>query len=266
MEIEEYLSSGILELYVAGLLTEEQNMEIHRLSQESPRIMEEILAIEGAVRELSKSVSPRATMGRGFPEILKKIGEDEEPVVVGIPRRGPNWATYTGWAAAILLAAGLWWVYMQNQDLKSQMELRSNEIQVLEDQIFQARSSRENAENLLNTLRDQNVTVVALGGQATAPDAYAKAYWNKDDNRVYIDAQGLPDPPPGMVYQVWSLKLSPLTPTSIGLLEDFATDENKIFAFLNPHESEGFGITLEPAGGSETPTMEQLYTLGNVAS
>ena len=28
--------------------------------------------------------------------------------------------------------------------------------------------------------------------------------------------------------------------------------------------AEGFGITLEPAGGSKTPTMEQLYTLGKV--
>jgi anti-sigma-K factor RskA len=266
MEIEQYISSGILELYVAGLLTEEQNMEIHRLSQEEPRIMEEIQAIEGAIRELSKSVSPRATMGRGFPEILKRIGEEYEPVVVGMPRRGTSWATYAGWAAALILAAGLWWVYQQNQDLQSQMELRSNEIQVLEDQIFQARSSRENAETLLSALRDQNVTVVALEGQAAAPDSYAKVYWNTNDSKVYIDAQGLPEPPPGMVYQVWSLKLSPLTPTNLGLLEDFTSDEKKIFALLNPNESEAFGITLEPAGGSETPTMEQLYTLGTVAS
>ncbi len=34
----------------------------------------------------------------------------------------------------------------------------------------------------------------------------------------------------------------------------------------NTNESEAFGIRLEPAGGSESPTMEQLYTLGVVAS
>ncbi|MDX1427844.1 MAG: anti-sigma factor, partial [Salegentibacter mishustinae] len=27
-----------------------------------------------------------------------------------------------------------------------------------------------------------------------------------------------------------------------------------------------FGITLEPEGGSETPTMDQLYVLGTVAA
>jgi hypothetical protein len=28
---------------------------------------------------------------------------------------------------------------------------------------------------------------------------------------VYVDASGLPEPPEGMVYQVWALKLDPLT-------------------------------------------------------
>ena len=76
---------------------------------------------------------------------------------------------------------------------------------------------------------------------------------------------GLPEPPEGMVYQVWSLKLKPaLTPTSIGLLSDFTTENNKLFAVSNTGNAEAFGITLEPTGGSKSPTMEQLYTLGAV--
>ena len=123
--------------------------------------------------------------------------------------------------------------------------------------------SRQTQE-LLNTLRDKNISVIPLGGQDVSPTSYAKAYWNKQEEKVFIDAKGLPEPPDGFVYQVWSLKLSPLTPTSMGLLEDFATDENKVFALNNPNDSEAFGITLEPAGGGESPTLEQLYTLGVV--
>jgi anti-sigma-K factor RskA len=90
-------------------------------------------------------------------------------------------------------------------------------------------------------------------------------YWNKNTKTTYIDAAGLPKPPKGMVYQVWALKLSPvLTPTSIGLLSDFEGNSNKIFAVDRTNEAEAFGITLEPAGGSLTPTMTQLYTLGKV--
>ena len=67
-----------------------------------------------------------------------------------------------------------------------------------------------------------------------------------------------------VVYQVWALKLNPLTPTSIGLLADFSKDNQKLFAVDKANGAEAFGITLEPAGGSVSPTMEQLYTLGKV--
>ena len=138
--------------------------------------------------------------------------------------------------------------------------------QILEQEIFEARGSLANTNELLTKLRDKDIILTPLGGQEVSPTSYAKAYWNQKEDKVYIDAQGLPEPPDGMVYQVWSLKLDPLTPTSMGLLEDFTEDENKIFTLDNPNQTEAFGITLEPAGGSESPNLEQLYTLGAVAS
>ena len=114
-------------------------------------------------------------------------------------------------------------------------------------------------------IRDTKNTVVSLGGQAVSPTSYAKIYWNKATEVVYVDATGLPEPPKGMVYQIWSLKLQPqLTPTSIGLLSDFTGNKEKLFEVSKTGDAEAFGITLEPAGGSKTPTMEQLYTLGKV--
>jgi hypothetical protein len=68
----------------------------------------------------------------------------------------------------------------------------------------------------------------------------------------------------GMVYQIWSLATTQLTPTSIGLLSDFSNN-SKIFAVDKTGDAEAFGITLEPAGGSLNPTME-LYTLGKFKS
>jgi anti-sigma-K factor RskA len=117
----------------------------------------------------------------------------------------------------------------------------------------------------LNVIRNEKNTVVNLAGQTVAPTSFAKIYWNKETSTVYVDAKGLPEPPEGKVYQIWSLKLSPtLTPTSIGLLEDFKGNNEKLFAVSGTSDAEAFGITLEPAGGSKTPTMEQLYTLGKV--
>lgn len=266
MDVAQYIASGILELYVAGTLSEEQNLEVYRYAQEYPEIREEIEAIEKSILQLSSSAAARTGKKTGFRDILKRIDAEDPAPVVHMQKSGSGIFGWLGWAAAIVLAAGLWWFYLQNENLRSQMQLRTNEVQVLEDQIFQARNDRDNAQLLLDALRDKDVTLVSLSGQEAAPQSYAKIYWNKTRDQVFVDAQGLPEPPDGMVYQVWSLKMSPLTPTSIGLLEDFSTDENKIFNLTNTHESEGFGITLEPAGGSETPTMEQLYTLGAIES
>lgn len=264
MDVQEYIASGILELYVAGVLSEKENLEIHRFAQEYPEIKAEIIAIEAAILELSQksnTVSPVS-----FNVLKSKLGTEREAKVVSMKKDSNIWTQYIGWAASILLAIGLFWVYNQNKELKTQLQLVQSQNQALEQQIADSNTSLEKSQELLNTLRDRNITVIPLGGQDISPDSYAKAYWNKREEKVFIDAKGLPEPPDGFVYQVWSLKLSPLTPTSMGLLEDFATDGNKVFMLDNPNDSEAFGITLEPAGGSETPTLEQLYALGAVAS
>ena len=66
---------------------------------------------------------------------------------------------------------------------------------------------------------------------------------------------------PGMV-----VKIGPLTPTRMSLLEDFATDDNKVFTLNNLNQSEAFSIKLESAGSSEGLNLERLYTLGIVSS
>jgi anti-sigma-K factor RskA len=264
MNVKEYISSGILELYIAGLLSEKENLEVQSHAQKSPEIQSEIEAIEASILELSKSVSPGGS--RNFDIVKQKIEKSSEVKVVNLKSKDRHWTRYTGWAASVLLASGLIWMYTQNRNLQSDIQIVHQENEKLEQQITDSDASLEKSQDLLQTIRDKNIAVVSLGGQAVSPKSYAKVYWNKTEEKVFIDAQGLPEPPKGFVYQVWSLKLSPLTPTSIGLLSDFASDENKVFTLANVNESEAFGITLEPAGGSESPNLEQLYTLGVVAN
>lgn len=267
MEVDKYIESGILELYVAGLLSDEENFEVYQNAQKYPEIKKEILAIEEAVLQLTKSVAPPLVLRKGFDDIRTRVGIRKEPRVVQMPKqKETHWSTYLGWAAAVLLGAGVFWFYTQNQQLQADIKIVEQQNEVLEQQIFEARGSLSGTQKLLEDLRDKDVAVVSLGGREVSPESYAKAYWNKRENKVFIDAKGLPDPPSGMVYQVWSLKLDPLTPTSMGLLENFVKDENKVFVLNNPNETEAFGITLEPEGGSESPTLEQLYTLGAVSS
>lgn len=266
MDIEKYIASGILELYVAGTLSEKENLEVSDNAKNYPEIKSEIEAIEASILALTKAAAPKNLSNKGYIGVKNRIDLIDNTKVIQLPKEKSNWSSYIGWAASFILAAGLLWMYSENNALKSEINIASQTNDVLEKQIEEAKTSLEKSEELLTTIRDKDIQVVALGGQAVDPNSYAKAYWNKREKKVFIDAQGLPEPPDGMVYQVWSLKLSPLTPTSMGLLEDFIADDNKVFALANPNESEAFGITLEPAGGSESPNLEQLYTLGVVSS
>lgn len=263
MDVQKYITSGILELYIAGILSDKENLEISNYAKEYPEIQKELEEIEASILELSKKASPG--LKYSFKAIMDKIDNGVKVISMDRKQKSPI-MLYVGWAASLLLAVGMFWMYQQNQELKSDMQVVEQEKTTLEQQIADTDLSLEKTKELLNTIRDKNISVIPLGGQEVSPTSYAKAYWNKEDKKVFIDAKGLPAPPDGFVYQVWSLKLSPLTPTSMGLLEDFTADENKVFTLNNPNESEAFGITLEPSGGSKSPTMEKLYTLGVVAA
>jgi anti-sigma-K factor RskA len=265
MDVKEYIASGKLELYVAGALSNEENLEVQHYAIQYPEIRKEIEAIERAILAVTEATSPKMPLD-GFARIKTRI-DDVIPFTPERPtNKGTPWGSYLGWAASVLLAVGLFWMYTENSELQSEIELTNKEKQSLENILSDTQEEITFKESLLEDIRDQNVTVIALGGQTVSPSSYAKAYWNKEESKVIIDAKGLPEPPEGFTYQVWSLKLDPLTPTSIGLLDDFASMDTKLFTLENANESEAFGITLEPEGGSETPTLEQLYTLGAVGS
>lgn len=261
METKEYIDSGILELYVYGLLSDTENEEVTTMANTHPEIKEEVLAIEKAIVALSSSFSPFHSVAN-YEKIKAKLELKHTPVIEMETSR--NWSQYIGWAAAILLLVGIGFQYNQLEQTSNQVVSTEIEKAKFEKELNQLTIQNKQNEIGLAVVRDTKNTVVALGGQAVAPESSAKVYWNKETQVVYVDAAGLPEPPKGMVYQVWALKLNPLTPTSIGLLDNFNKNNQRIFAVSSTGDAEAFGITLEPAGGSLSPTMEQLYTLGKV--
>lgn len=260
MDINKYIASGILELYVAGSLSEKENQEVFEAIQKYPEVKKEVEAIENAIMQLTAAAKTDAPYS--FQDIKSQL-KTKTPKVIPINKPRNNWTQYMGWVASLVLATSL--IYTINQKNTLEDKIVKERIQ-LEGMINDSYDNLAKAEKLIEVFRDKDIISVPLAGQQVSPTSYAKVYWDKKTNSIYLDAKGLPEPPKGKVYQVWSLKLDPLTPTSLGTLDTFTADTNKIFTISNANESEAFGITLEPAGGSKSPTLEQLYTLGAVSS
>lgn len=268
MNIEEYISSGILELYVCGALPEEESAEVNAELKKHPEIKAEVEEIEAALQDLGTATAPYNPK-----EILESIKRKLDLPESNLRRldstkksRNTKVVSFIGWAASIALLIGLFFVMKRNQELRNNLQKSEIKNAQLEQSISDARDSAEKTKKLLAVYRNRDMVNVKLKGQQVAPEAYAEVYWDKKNKQIFVDAKDLPTPPKGKEYQVWSLTLDPLTPKSVGLLSNFEDDENKIFKLSDSHASEAFAITLEPQGGSETPTMSQLYTKGVVES
>lgn len=261
MNSEELIESGTLELYVFGLLPEDENSKIQEMAQANPAVQEEILAIEKAVINLSYSASPHLSAAN-YNRIKKKLIEKHNGVVQMEKRSGTS--GYIGWAAAVILMFGIGFQYYKYNQAAQQAETVKAERNKFEQMLATLQKQNSETEKALAIVRGQDNITVALEGQQASPESYAKVYINNAKNEIYVDIAGLPKAPEGKVYQVWALKLNPITPTSIGVLDDDSTESNGIYKVDNFEGAEAFGITLEPAGGSASPTLEQLYTLGKV--
>ncbi len=260
METEEYINSGILELYIFGLLTETQNIEVNDMAKKHQEIDNEIINIEKSVLNLSMGFAPLLSV-ENFEKIKSKLELKQVEVIQLQPK--PKRYNYIGWVAAAVFLLGMGFLYNQQIFIKNKIVTLENEKSTLNGVVETIEKKNEQNKKVLDVIRNSNNTVVNLKGQTISPTSFAKVYWNKNTQTVYIDGKGLPEPSKGMAYQVWSLKLKPsLTPTSIGLMDDFSNESERFFEFSVTNDFEGFGITLEPASGSKVPTMSRLYTLG----
>lgn len=270
MTSNELISSGELEMYVAGLLTEERAIEISKIIEKDKLVKQEVEAIEALIMRLAKESN--GGIKQDFSRVLKKIVTDkivgkgtiklEPKETVKQEGRVIRLKTAITWAAAVCL---LFFAiqYKNTTTLNDDLKLSVAENKALQERIQQQESTIDFKETLLATITSDDTKIVTLAGQTISPDSKAKVFWSAKEDKVIVDAANLPIAPKGMVYQVWSLKMNPLTPKSLGLL-DGHTQKNKFFTLNNSDLSEGFGITLEPSGGSKTPTLEQLYVLGAI--
>lgn len=97
---------------------------------------------------------------------------------------------------------------------------------------------------------------VDLGAAEGAPGS-VNVVWSADLDVVSLTADGLADPGPGRVYELWFvLEDGAVAPAGL-----FTPEDGSFTGVLEVDELSafGWGITIEPAEGSDQPTGEILY-------
>ncbi|GAB3811012.1 anti-sigma factor [Pontibacter rugosus] len=268
---EDYIASGILELYAAGALSPEQQQEVEQIAAASPDVQEALndalLAMEGYAR--AHAVAPRAALK---DRIIQQIEDQqlEKEAMAAAPRplypEQENSPYKWMFAASItlFLISGIlsFYFYQKWQTAENRLAIAEAQEQQLA-QNFSTVSQQVTQQNqLLRLLRDENYKPVKLAGVEAHPDANAVVYWNASEQSVFIDPVQLPEPPAGSQYQLWALFNG--KPIDAGLLQQ--DGQTVLQQMKQIGAAQAFAITLEPEGGSVNPTLEQLYVMGEVQS
>ena len=251
MNIKEYISSGVVESYVLGLLSAQERFEFEQFCETYPELKEARNAFELAIEKqaMENAMPPSA----GIKEkILSAI--EQKPKTSKIinmesttPRRsGFNWLA----AASIILflVAGYfaYTFYNQNKELKETNQKFTTKV----DSLLNERKIMES----------ENVTVVNM--VAMKPNApSANIYWDTTSANVYMLVKNMPKLASDKQYQLWSLiDSNGLKPTSLGLFD--GGQEKVIIKMDNAQKADAFAITIEKRGNTGGPDLGQLQNMG----
>lgn len=271
MNIEEYISSGILESYILGIASPEEasilecvmknNTEVKAAFEEAQKALEDLATAQAVTppEDLETKIWAKI-LNEGNLETEKIDASDaSERKVVAIPQeiypsKTINWQKYAIAASVLFLVSiigNFFWINDISNNKKEIAELQTQK--KVQDLALQTSQEK------LAILSNPNILTVPLKGVEKHPESKALVYWDKDSKNVYLNAENLPKAPEGMQYQLWALVDG--KPVSAGM---YSADKNTQTILANIPKAQAFAITLEKQGGSESPTMENMYVMGTI--
>lgn len=263
MELKEIISSGMLESYVLGIATAEETAMVQAWMRQYPEVRAEIEVIENTLLSAAEKSAP-ALRPAVKDKLMKKLGRPDAKVAdLNAADRPSNFYKY-GIAASFLLLIGSAAVnvmlYNKLNNAEQRMADIDREKSLMAGQMEVNATSLQEAKQDLAFLTDTMVTAVHLKPMPKMPVANAMVYWNKKSKEVYLNVMELPTPPEGKQYQLWALANG--QPVDAGVFS--ATDTIQLQKLKDVLSAQAFAVTLEKAGGSSTPTLSEMYMMGNI--
>ncbi|MEZ5375565.1 MAG: anti-sigma factor [Acidimicrobiales bacterium] len=87
-------------------------------------------------------------------------------------------------------------------------------------------------------------------------DATIEVVWSPEQDRAVVRSAGLPDPGEGKVYELWFLLPDGVAAAGLFTPED---GDAEVMLELDDIDGRGWGVTIEPDGGSDQPTSPVLF-------
>lgn len=266
MDIQSYIASGKLELFVLGELSEREEAEVLEMAARYPEVREELNQIEEAFFQLDNQTGKGPSIG-----LKSKVMATWEDEVLGKEEAAVKeialqpWKTYFVAASiASVFASGVA-VYFASQyfSLDQRFMALLEEKAVLAEDLNRFKVNYEQTETQLDVLLTGNFTKIPMKGEPFEIQKEAKVdvWWDQSAAKVFVSVNQLASLSEDLDYQLWAI--GDAGPVGIGLVNPGqAYSLQQMESVL---AAGAFAITIEPKGGSESPTLEKLVVIGNVA-
>ena len=287
MNIEEYISSGVLELYAAGALTAAEKAEVDQVAAQYPEVRAELNIILDTLdryAEIHAIKPPAALKNKVLDAVFRQetnssatketetspiTGAESNARVIPIGRVANQAAASTAfkWLVAaslilLVLSNALSIYFYRNwKESEQNLQLALNTQQQYAHNFERVQQKLSANQKAMMLIKDANTLRIELKGVEKSPDSRVTVYWHRLTKDVYINVENLPAPPAGKQYQLWALVDG--KPVDAGLLNgtDMSTD---LHHMKDVQQAQAFAITLEPKGGSINPTLEAMYVMGKI--
>lgn len=287
-EVRAYIESGILELYVLGQLSAEEQREVEGMAAKYAEIREEIEAIEIAMETyaMSNAVLPSEGLDLKVLSAIESLKAPEEvpspvmpaPETVVAPIQAPlvtvakdsrirSLRIALAACAALLLVSlvALYSAHHELSEVQNQILALNRQNQSFAATVGYMKQNTADLQKLADMPADPNWKTVKLAGTKMDPAAKMVVYWHTTGKHVMVDnsKMALPANDQSHQYQLWALVNG--KPVDLGV---FDVKPDTAHILINMKEISGaqaFAVTLEKRGGSVSPTMNQMIVMGGVS-
>jgi anti-sigma-K factor RskA len=260
MDRKKIIDEGILELYLLGELSKEDEILVRSAISSDPDLKAIFDELELTFEKMGmdNAISPPAEIKSKLKITLEKNHKSiSKELPLSKQKAGtisPNFLVAA--SIAVLFALSTLWFYNRwRQSVESLITLES-QTAILEERLSQLENNYLVASNKYTSINNPQVLPVVLQGNDKAPGSRAVIFVNHQDKKVMVNAQGLPSLRPNETYQLWADVEGEMI--NMGLL----SSEDDLTPAIYISKAESFNITVEPAGGNDHPTVSNL--IGNV--
>ncbi len=261
MNIQEYISTGILETYALGELSAHEKAEVEKNLVQYPALKQELSKIEEASELLlmKAAIAPRKEVKAALFEKInfEPIGK-EVSIVSGSLQM---WKL----AAAASIALALLSSYMAYNYWNKWRNTESNLSELLAQNQRMAEDYNKVNQRLDKIEADSRVsdnpafTRILMKGTPNAPQALASVYWNENTQELYLSIQSMRQLSQENQYQLWAIIDG--KPVDAGV---FDSTVSGLFRMKDIGKGvTTFAVTIEPRGGKASPTLETMQVAGN---